>query len=288
MSVNQAMVMRIKREMEMLERDPPPGICAWPKQDVINVFEAKIEGPSGTPYEKGIFKLELNIPDRYPFEPPKVRFITQVYHPNIDSGGRICLDTLVMPPKGSWAPSLNISTLLASIQSLIAEPNPDDGLMLDITNEYKHNRARFNETAKMWTAKYATENQQVVSSTSSTHQQAPNLTTESKSTKSVNIPKTLSKPATVASKLAETKSISKAAPTSNVKIAPAKEESDSDDDLRISQNDSSDEDDTPIVRKPNTLKRVQVEVDDEDDREIISKDASETNKQTSSKKHKVT
>ena len=47
---------------------------------------------------------------RYPFEPPKVNFVTQIYHPNIDDQGRICLDLLKMPPKGSWKPSQNLST----------------------------------------------------------------------------------------------------------------------------------------------------------------------------------
>ena len=58
----------------------------------------EITGPENSPYENGIFELDLSITDRYPFEPPKLRFITPIYHPNIDSTGRICLDLLKMPP----------------------------------------------------------------------------------------------------------------------------------------------------------------------------------------------
>lgn len=72
------------------------------------------------------------IPSRYPIEPPKIRFVTPIFHPNIDNAGRICLDSLKMPPKGAWVPSLNISTLLTTIRLLMAEPNADDGLMPDI------------------------------------------------------------------------------------------------------------------------------------------------------------
>jgi ubiquitin-conjugating enzyme E2 T len=64
-------------------------------------------------------------------EPPKVRFVTPVYHPNIDAEGRICLDILNPPPKGAWKPSLNISTVLSSIALLLSEPNADDGLVTD-------------------------------------------------------------------------------------------------------------------------------------------------------------
>ena len=67
-------------------------------------------------------------------EPPKMQFITPIYHPNIDNAGRICLDSLKMPPKGAWKPSLNLSTLLTTVQLLMTEPNPDDPLMSDIVS----------------------------------------------------------------------------------------------------------------------------------------------------------
>lgn len=63
------------------------------------LFTLEIIGSEGTPYHGGVFDLTVTIPDRYPFEPPKVVFKTPIYHPNIDNAGRICLDTLKMPPQ---------------------------------------------------------------------------------------------------------------------------------------------------------------------------------------------
>lgn len=71
-----------------------PGISAVPHEDNLRYFDVTVDGPTQSPYEGGLFKLELFLPDDYPMTPPKVRFLTKIYHPNIDRLGRICLDVL--------------------------------------------------------------------------------------------------------------------------------------------------------------------------------------------------
>ena len=129
---------RMKKELAMLSTDPGPGIsCYMLDDDNMHNLEAQITGPTGSPFEAGTFRLSVQIPERYPLEPPRVRFVTPIYHPNIDSDGRICLDTLKVQPQGCWSPSININTLLLTIRLLIANPNADDGLVPDITEEYR-------------------------------------------------------------------------------------------------------------------------------------------------------
>lgn len=142
---------RINRETKNLSTDPPPGISGSPRADNYRYFDVAIEGPPGTPYQGGIFQLELFLPEEYPLEPPKVRFITRIYHPNIDRIGRICLDIL----KKSWTPALNIRTTLLSIQSLLCEPNPEDPLDTAIAEHWTRNKADAEQTAREWTRLYA-------------------------------------------------------------------------------------------------------------------------------------
>lgn len=152
--------LRMQKEIKLLLSDPPPGVSLNLSEDErpfssLLSIETRIEGPEGTVYSKGVFVLKIQIPERYPFQPPNVTFVTPIYHPNIDNGGRICLDILNLPPKGAWQPSLNISTVLTSIGLLLSEPNPDDGLMAEISREYKYNRQVFDINARSWTEKYA-------------------------------------------------------------------------------------------------------------------------------------
>ncbi|KAK2496327.1 hypothetical protein MC885_019251 [Smutsia gigantea] len=131
-------VSRLKRELNLLATEPPPGISCWQDKDQMDDLRAQILGGANTPYETGVFKLEVTIPERYPFEPPQIQFLTPIYHPNIDSARRICLDILKLPPK---------------------EPNPDDPLMADISFEFKYNKPVFLKNARQWTEKHAREKQ---------------------------------------------------------------------------------------------------------------------------------
>eukprot|EP00884_Botryococcus_braunii_P018978 jgi/Botrbrau1/5764/Bobra.0134s0032.1 len=149
---------RMGREIQLLADNPPPGVAAYPVDGRCDRIIAQIQGPKGTVYENGIFRVAIDIPERYPFEPPAARFITPILHPNIDEGGRICLDILNMPPKGAWRPALNIPTVLASIGVLLSQPNPEDGLNATMTDEFLHNRSKFDQRARDLTLRHATQN----------------------------------------------------------------------------------------------------------------------------------
>ncbi|XP_022913749.2 ubiquitin-conjugating enzyme E2 T-like [Onthophagus taurus] len=146
---------RLTKELAKLSRQPTPGISVSAKDDKLNTLEASILGPENTPYEDGVFHLDLLIPDDYPFNPPSIKFITKVYHPNIDDNGRICLDLLKMPPTGSWKPTIGIEGLLIAIRMLLGNPNPKDPLMADIAEEFLTNKKEFEKKAKEYCKKYA-------------------------------------------------------------------------------------------------------------------------------------
>jgi len=85
--------------------------------------------------------------------PPKVRFLTKIYHPNVDKLGRICLDIL----KDKWSPALQIRTVLLSIQALMSAPNPDDPLDTGVAEVWKKNEAKAIQTAREFTQNFATK-----------------------------------------------------------------------------------------------------------------------------------
>ncbi|KAI0248334.1 ubiquitin-conjugating enzyme/RWD-like protein, partial [Lactifluus subvellereus] len=114
-------------------------------------LRGSFEGPQDTPYEGGHFEVDIVIPDSYPFQPVKMKFITKVYHPNVSSAsGAICLDIL----KDAWSPVLTLKSTLISLQSLLCSPEPNDPQDAEVAKHYMTSRTSFEDTARYWTHVY--------------------------------------------------------------------------------------------------------------------------------------
>eukprot|EP00056_Hartaetosiga_gracilis_P022899 m.33822 g.33822 ORF g.33822 m.33822 type:complete len:151 (+) comp9882_c0_seq1:136-588(+) len=144
---------RLQKEVRDLSRghDDTSTVTAGPVGEDMYHWNATIVGPEDSPYEGGVFFLDIQVPSDYPYKPPKVKFSTKVYHPNINSEGNICLDLL----SAQWSPALTIHKLCLAICSLLTDPNPSDPLVGAIAREYTGDRSTYDRKAKEWTQKYA-------------------------------------------------------------------------------------------------------------------------------------
>lgn len=142
---------RITKELKEIQNDPPANCSAGPEGEDMYEWQASIMGPKDSPYSGGVFWLKIHFPKDYPFKPPKVMFLTRIYHPNISSSGSICIDIL----KDNWSPALTISKVLLCICSLLDDPNPDDPLVPDIAELFNNDRDAYNTKAKVMTLQYA-------------------------------------------------------------------------------------------------------------------------------------
>ena len=142
---------RILNELNEMRSDPPSNCNAGPINDNVYLWEGTIIGPSDSPYAGGMFKLLIHFPENYPFKPPKIKFETPIYHPNINRYGSICLDILGT----NWSPALTIVKVLLSISSLLTDPNPTDPLDQNIANIYINNNELFKINARNHTIRHA-------------------------------------------------------------------------------------------------------------------------------------
>ncbi|EYE91308.1 putative ubiquitin conjugating enzyme (UbcJ) [Aspergillus glaucus CBS 516.65] len=99
-------------------------------EDDLLHWEAVLKGVKGTPYEGGLWSLNITIPPNYPLTPPTIRFRTRISHPNISfTTGEICLTLLTTE---HWSPVYTLSTTLTAIQQLLTDPRPESPLNVDV------------------------------------------------------------------------------------------------------------------------------------------------------------
>ena len=143
---------RIKKEYQALQKEKNTNVEVKLVNNDIRHWKGRIKGPIDTCYQGGIFDVDIVIPNEYPFKPPKMKFDTKIWHPNISSvTGAICLDIL----KNEWTPALTIRTALISLQALMCEPVPNDPQDAVVAKQYMSDIKLFNQTAKHWVEEYA-------------------------------------------------------------------------------------------------------------------------------------
>ena len=139
---------RLTKELAELSHD---GWSIELVNDNLASWHLALPGPDGSPYFGGTFLLEIAFSEDYPFSAPKLKFLTKIYHPNIDIKGSICMGLL----KDDWRPVVTIAKLLLSISSLLVNPNPDDPLNVEAGRLFKDDNPEYLKKAALITAKYA-------------------------------------------------------------------------------------------------------------------------------------
>uniref|UniRef100_A0A671FQT0 E2 ubiquitin-conjugating enzyme n=1 Tax=Rhinolophus ferrumequinum TaxID=59479 RepID=A0A671FQT0_RHIFE len=114
----------VYKEVTTLTTDPPDGIKVFPNEEDLTDLQVTIEGPEGTPYAGGLFRMKLLLGKDFPASPPKGYFLTKIFHPNVGANGEICVNVL----KRDWTAELGIRHVLLTIKCLLIHPNPESAL----------------------------------------------------------------------------------------------------------------------------------------------------------------
>jgi ubiquitin-conjugating enzyme E2 G2 len=159
---------RLFQEYKALLTAPPDGITAGPvNEDDLFVWEALIQGPEGTPFEGGIFPAELKFPKDYPLNPPKMKFLGEIWyagdatsahlanayrHPNVYPNGEVCISILHPPgddpnhyeqASERWSPIQSVEKILISVMSMLAEPNDESPANVEAAKMWREQRKQF-------------------------------------------------------------------------------------------------------------------------------------------------
>lgn len=148
--MNQGADRRLLNELKYFTDIQSDGVMGVP-MDKYGNWQGCILGPAGSPYEGGKFFIYLYFSEMYPFNPPTLRFVTKIFHPNVSRHGDVGLDTI----QHNWSVSLTILKLLISVQSLLTDPYTDVCMEPILGIMYEHDRERFERIARKWTRKYA-------------------------------------------------------------------------------------------------------------------------------------
>ncbi|XP_006455627.1 hypothetical protein AGABI2DRAFT_77005 [Agaricus bisporus var. bisporus H97] len=140
------------RELNDLRKNPSEGIRVQTNEEDMLDVTGIIEGPEGTPYAGGYFKVKFKFTEEFPAAPPKCWFATKIFHPNVSSAGEICVNTL----KKDWQSSYGIGHILVTVKCLLIYPNPESALDEEAGKLLLEDYESYCSRAKLITSVHAT------------------------------------------------------------------------------------------------------------------------------------
>eukprot|EP00188_Purpureofilum_apyrenoidigerum_P001080 Plantae.Rhodophyta-Purpureofilum_apyrenoidigerum.ctg15537.p1 GENE.Plantae.Rhodophyta-Purpureofilum_apyrenoidigerum.ctg15537~~Plantae.Rhodophyta-Purpureofilum_apyrenoidigerum.ctg15537.p1 ORF type:complete len:173 (+),score=28.58 Plantae.Rhodophyta-Purpureofilum_apyrenoidigerum.ctg15537:301-819(+) len=149
----------LTKQLRDLTKNPESGFSAGLVDD-SNPFEWQIflTGPPDTLYDGGLFKARLSFPPDYPYRPPVMKFVSEMWHPNIYRDGTVCISILHPPgddpneyeaASERWSPVHTVESILHSVISLLATPNEDSPANVDAAKQMREKPTDFKKKVKL-------------------------------------------------------------------------------------------------------------------------------------------
>lgn len=139
--------------MKLMMADHEVKMC----DDRVGEFFVKFNGPRDTPYEGGVWKVHVELPEGYPYKSPSIGFMNRLYHPNVDEmSGSVCLDVI----NQTWSPMYDLVNIFETfLPQLLTYPNPTDPLNGEAAAMQMREPERYQAKVREYVQKYARPDQ---------------------------------------------------------------------------------------------------------------------------------
>ncbi len=144
----------ILKNYELFQNDPIDGVSIGMIEDNAFQWDVTVLGPKDSPYEGGIFNAKITFPENFPLYPPEFKFNTEIFHPNIYDGGKVCISILHPPGDDKWGyekaeerwrPVHSVNSIIISIISLLSAPNDESPANIDAGKIWREDKVKFQQ-----------------------------------------------------------------------------------------------------------------------------------------------